>query len=135
MQLETIMNESSEYAEMYQEAYQQEKLDQEYEWQKVDDAHTRFDYFKDDKKMQNKVKDPRYDLTGPIVTEDEYMTTDIDDSDIDGQDREIYRKYKAVQSINKEEVKDMDEEFKKFHRSAKAYAHGDRDNYKNEKKW
>ena len=101
----------------------------------MDDAHTRFDYFKDNKKMQNKVKDPRYDLTGPIVTEDEYMTTDIDDSDIDGQDREIYRKYKAVQSINKEEVKDMDEEFKKFHRSAKAYAHGDRDNYKNEKKW
>lgn len=53
------------------------------------------------------------------------MTTDLDDSDIDPADGEIYRKYKAVQSINKEEVKDMDEELKKFHRSAKAWAAGD----------
>ena len=119
------MNENSEFAEMYQEAYQQEKLDQEYEWQKVEDAHTRFDYFKDNRKMHNKVKDKRYDLTKAQCSDDEYMTTDLDDSDIDPADSEIYRKYKAVQSINKEEVKDMDEELKKFHRSAKAWAAGD----------
>ena len=89
--------------------------------QTVEDAHTRFDYFKDDRKMHNKVKDPRYDLTRPKNdTEDEYVTTDMDDSDIDPEDRHTYRKYRALQSMNEAEVKDYDEVIKKFNHSAKA---------------
>ena len=49
----------------------------------------------------------------------------MEDSDIDSEAHSMYRRYKAVQSMNKGEVKDLDEVLKKFHNNAKAFALGD----------
>ena len=38
----------------------------------------------------------------------------MEDSDIDPEDQNLYRKYKAVQSLNKAEVKDIDATLKQF---------------------
>lgn len=80
------MDESSEFAEMYQETFAEEKRSKEFDIQRIDDVHERFDYFKEEGKMARKIKDHRYDLKGEIPdTEDECFTTDFDD-EIDLQD-------------------------------------------------
>ena len=53
----------------------------------VEDAHARFDVFSDQRTMHNKVKDPRYDLTGPLPDmEDEVFSTDLDDLNVAPED-------------------------------------------------
>ena len=46
--------------------------------------HKRFDYFKQEGRMRNKVKDKRYDLTNSNEpeTEDEAWTTDFEADDL-----------------------------------------------------
>lgn len=85
--------------------------------------------------MHNKVKDKRYDLTGPIATDEEYLTTEFEYSDVDADSAELYRQYKAVQSVNREEIKDIDAELENYTRSYKAWMKGDATNYKKEKTW
>lgn len=80
IQLETIMDENSEFAEMYRDTFAEEKRSKEVDTQRIDDVHERFDYFKDEGRMARKIKDPRFDLKGELPdTEDECFTTDFDE--------------------------------------------------------
>jgi len=89
--LKKLMAEDAELAQMYQEDFAAEKLNQESDVQRVDDVHERFDYFKDDKRMANKKKDPRFDLIGELPdTEDELFSSDNDMDQMTPQDAELY---------------------------------------------
>ena len=114
VELEKIMDEDAEYAEMYQENFQQEKLDREFDIQKVEDAHTRFDYFKNYNRMFNKIKDKRFDGNNPEDTQDEVLSTDFEDDGIQPLDTEIYRSYRLIQAKEKERQKDIDARVKKM---------------------
>ena len=74
----------------------QEKLDKEFDEQRIYDVHERFDYLKNDQKMANKIKDARYDITGQLPdSEDEAFTTDLE-VDFDPADQEMYKQYKLL---------------------------------------
>jgi hypothetical protein len=71
--------------------------------QRIEDVHTRFDYFGDKRLMANKLKDARFDLPGEIPdTEDENFSTDFD-VDVNPADTELYRHYKILQMETKVE--------------------------------
>jgi len=38
-------------------------MDREIDLQRIEDVHARFDYFGDKNRMENKIKDERFDLT------------------------------------------------------------------------
>lgn len=60
--------------------------------------------------MKNKIKDPRYDLTGELPdSEDEAFSTDFD-VDVNPADTEIYRQYKIMQLNVKVDQKHVDEQ-------------------------
>lgn len=61
--------------------------------------------------MANKVKDPRYDITGELPeTEDELFSTDFEMDDMAPQDAELYRRYKMMSYRTKHEEKVIDEQ-------------------------
>lgn len=82
VELQQIMDEDSELAEIYKDTFQQEKLDREYDWQVVKDVHDRFDKIRDQRRVHNKIKDKRFDGNNPYDTADEAWTTEFEDSDI-----------------------------------------------------
>ena len=90
-QLQAILDDDSEIAQFYQEAFSQEKNIQEKDLQRIEDVHARFDKFADKRLMWNKIKDKRYDLPGEIPdTEDEAWTTDFE-IDVAPEYTDIYR--------------------------------------------
>ena len=120
------MDGSSEFAEMYQDIFEQTKLDREHDEQQIEDIHARFGYFGDEQKMANKIKDKRFDLAGAAQdTEDEVYTTDFD-VDADPEDAELYRRYKIMQVESKMDQNYYDEQVDIMARSVKAYKEGDR---------
>ena len=104
MQLKEIMDNDPEMAEMYQEAFTQEKMDREVDIQRFEDVHERFGKVTDKKRMKNRIKDPRFDDLEKLAqdTEDEAFTTDFED-DVDPQDQEIYKMYKLIYHEGKED--------------------------------
>ena len=79
--------------------------------QRIEDVHARFGYFKDKKRMANKIKDSRYDLPGEMPdTEDEAMSTDFEIDEGDPIDTTIYRRYRLMQSKAKEDEKYVNEQ-------------------------
>ena len=84
------MDDNSEFAEMYQDVFQQTKLDRELDVQKIEDVHERFEYLYNKDYMANKPKDPRYDTTEALPnTEEEEFSTDLDE-DVNPADQELY---------------------------------------------
>ena len=75
-------------------------MDREVDLERVKEIQDRFDYFKDKDKMENKIKDERFDLPGPLPdTSDEYFTTELSDPD----DNLVYRNYKLLSYETKED--------------------------------
>ena len=86
-----VMEEDSAAAQLYQETVAQIKRDKEVDYDRIQAVHDRFDYFKDKDKMEKKIKDKRYDITGhPSDTSDDLFTTELSDE----ADNHIYRQYK-----------------------------------------
>ena len=112
--LDMIMNENPEMAEMYQQAFAQEKMDREIDLQRVEGVHEYFDDIQDQRKMANKHHDPRYDVVGTVKdTDDEAFSTDLE-ADVDPLDTELYRHYKLMQVRNKMSKKEYDLKFKQL---------------------
>jgi len=109
------MDESPDFAEMYQDYFKEEKMEKEYDIQKVDDLHAKFDYYGDKNRMANKIKDKRYDLIDEHQdTEDEMFSTDLDEPAIDNIDVSIYRRYKILIHETKLSQIKIDERFKEM---------------------
>ena len=103
-------------------------MDREADVQKIEDVHTRFDYFKDKKRMENKIKDPRFDLTGELPdTEDEALTTDFEiEADADDPiDATLYKRYKMIQSRLKRDADDIQKDLDSYTEQMKAEVNGD----------
>lgn len=76
--------------------------------------------------MANKVKDPRYDITGELPeTEDELFSTDFEMDDMAPQDAELYQRYKMMSYRTKHEEKVIDEQMEIFAASIRAHHEGD----------
>ena len=89
--MKLVMEEDSAAAQLYQETVAQIKRDKEVDYDRIQAVHDRFDYFKDKDKMEKKIKDKRYDITGhPSDTSDDLFTTELSDE----ADNHIYRQYK-----------------------------------------
>ena len=70
--------------------------------------------------MKNKIKDPRYDLTGELPdSEDEAFSTDFD-VDVNPADTEIYRQYKIMQLNVKVDQKHVDEQLEILRKGVQA---------------
>ena len=77
-------------------------MDREIDLQRIEDVHARFDYFGDKNRMENKIKDERFDLTKEMPdTQDEAFSTEFEEEDIEPADTEIYRQYRLMQREKK----------------------------------
>ena len=119
--LKKLMAEDSEIAQMYQEDFAAEKRSNEIEEKRVDDVHEKFDYFKDQRRMANKVKDQRFDITGELPeTEDELFSTEFEIDDMAPEDAELYRRYKLMSYRTKLDEKEMQEQMRVYAQSVRA---------------
>ena len=60
--MKLLMDEDPAAAQLYQDTLAQIKLDKEFDYDRINKIHDRFDYFKDKDKMEQKIKDKRFDL-------------------------------------------------------------------------
>ena len=114
---------------MYQEDFAAQKRQQEYDTQRVDDVHERFGYFKDERRMANKIKDKRYDITGELPeTEDELFSTEFEIDEMAPEDATLYKRYKLMSYRTKMDDKQVKEQMTIYAKSVRAQIEGDETN-------
>ena len=105
--LKVIMQEDPEMARLYREAYGDIKAEKEHDYNESLRIHDKYAYLFDKKALDGKVPTSKYDLQNERPTaEEEMLTTELSDVELDL----IYKRYKFMQSENKDSMEEIDEE-------------------------
>jgi hypothetical protein len=102
------MDEHAEYAEIYQDRFEQSRMDRNIDNDNILRVHERFEAIADQDNRFEKLADPYYDdLQGETDIERGHLTSDIDEWD-DAALADIYKRFKLMHDGLKEEAEDTE---------------------------
>ena len=100
--MDLLMQDDPDLSSQYRQTVKDIRDEKEFDTDRINRIHDRFDYLKDEENLRNKLKNEIYDLTKRELPEDEVeMTTEFSDE----ADEEFYYRYKAMMY---EERKDLE---------------------------
>eukprot|EP00351_Strombidinopsis_sp_SopsisLIS2011_P000928 CAMPEP_0116883304 /NCGR_PEP_ID=MMETSP0463-20121206/15808_1 /TAXON_ID=181622 /ORGANISM="Strombidinopsis sp, Strain SopsisLIS2011" /LENGTH=112 /DNA_ID=CAMNT_0004537899 /DNA_START=749 /DNA_END=1087 /DNA_ORIENTATION=+ len=87
------MENDPDLSSQYRQTFKDIRDEKEFDTDRINRIHERFDYIKDPENLRNKLKNEIYDLTKREYPEDEFeLTTEFSDEG----DQEIYYRYKTM---------------------------------------
>jgi hypothetical protein len=109
--LNVIMNEDSDMARLYREAYGDIKADKEHDYNESLRIDKKYSYLYDKKSLYNKMGTEKYNLQEEKPTlEEEILTSEMSDEELDL----VYKKYKFMQAENQGKLREIETEAQEF---------------------
>jgi len=109
--LNVIMNEDTDMARLYREAYGDIKADKEHDYNESLRIDKKYAYLYDKKALASKLPTNKYNLQEEKPTlEEEILTSEMSDEELDL----VYKKYKLMQAENKGMLREIETEAQEF---------------------
>ncbi len=121
------MDEDTDMARLYREAYGDIKADKESDYNEAKRIHDKYAYLNDGRTLDSKKESSVYDLHNEKPSlEEEMLTTELSDEGLDL----IYKRYKSMQWESKDAVREIEQEatdlVQQYHTGTALNAAGDR---------